>query len=61
LCIFAMDNICETALLTRGTFPFLVFAILTTSLAVNRQRVLNTTRTADSQPLMWEWGLPLSR
>lgn len=40
LCIFALDSICESALLTRGTFPFLVFAILSTSLAVNRRRVV---------------------
>src|SRR5262249_29793545 len=30
LCIFAADNISESALLTRGTFPFLVFAVLVT-------------------------------
>ena len=41
LCIFAADNICESALLTRGTFPFLVFAIVTTSLGLSHRRAVS--------------------
>jgi exopolysaccharide production protein ExoQ len=59
LCLFAADNISESALLTRGTFPFLVFAILTTSLAMNHKRIVTAARTADSQPLMWEAASPV--
>lgn len=59
LCIFAADNICESALLTRGTFPFLVFAILATTLAVNHKRVVTPARTADNQPFMREWTPPV--
>jgi exopolysaccharide production protein ExoQ len=60
LCIFAADNICETALLTRGTFPFLVFAIVTTSLALNHKRAVTAARTADPQePFMWELNPPV--
>jgi len=54
LCIFAADNICESALLTRGTFPFLVFAIVTTSLALSHKRAVTAAQTADPQPFMWE-------
>jgi O-antigen ligase len=54
LCIFAADNICESALLTRGTFPFLVFAIVTTSLALSHKRAVAAAQTADPQPFMWE-------
>jgi exopolysaccharide production protein ExoQ len=54
LCIFAADNICESALLTRGTFPFLVFAILTTSLALNHKHATVNARTADHAPFTWE-------
>jgi O-antigen ligase len=54
LCIFAADNICESALLTRGTFPFLVFAIISTSVAMNRKRVMTLARTAENRPLSWE-------
>lgn len=59
LCIFAADNICESALLTRGTFPFLVFAILATSLAMNHQRLRVPAQTAQSRPFMWEASPPV--
>jgi len=59
LCIFAADNICESALLTRGTFPFMVFAILTTSLWMNHKSLLTAARTADPKPFMWEWNSPV--
>ena len=36
---FCRGHMCESALLTRGTFPFLVFAIVTTSLALNHKRL----------------------
>jgi len=49
LCIFAADNMCESALLTRGTFPFLVFAILTTSLSMNHKRIVTPARIPDHQ------------
>jgi O-antigen ligase len=58
LCIFAADNMCESALLTRGTFPFLVFAILTTSLAMNRKRIVAPARIPDNQRLAGEWISP---
>lgn len=54
LCIFAADNICESALLTRGTFSFLAFAILATSLAINRKNLTSPKRTAESAPFTWE-------
>jgi len=41
-------------LLTRGTFPFLVFAIVTTSLALSHKRAVTAAPTADPQPFMWE-------
>jgi O-antigen ligase len=59
LCIFAADNVCESALLTRGTFPFLVFAIITTSLALNHKRAVTAARTATPQPFMWELNPPV--
>jgi O-antigen ligase len=59
LCIFAADNLCESALLTRGTFPFLVFAILTTSLWMNHKHVVTAARRADHQPFVWEWSPPV--
>jgi hypothetical protein len=59
LCIFAADNICESALLTRGTFPFLVFAIVTTSLALGHKRAVTAAQTADPQPFMWELHPPV--
>ena len=55
LCIFASDNMCESALLTRGTFPFLVFAILTTSLSMNHKRVVTPAPIPDNQRLAGEW------
>jgi exopolysaccharide production protein ExoQ len=57
-CIFAADNLCETALLPRGTFPFLLFAILTTSLSMDHKHVLRAARMADHQPFIWEWIPP---
>jgi exopolysaccharide production protein ExoQ len=39
LCFFALHNMAESTLLTTGTFPFLAFAMVTVSLAVNRRRV----------------------
>jgi exopolysaccharide production protein ExoQ len=54
LCIFAAENMCESALLTRGTFPFLVFAIVITSLAVNGSYMLTLGRTADNQRFVYE-------
>jgi exopolysaccharide production protein ExoQ len=59
LCIFAVDNICESGLLTRGTFPFLVFAILTTSLAMNYKGIVTSTRRAESRPFLWEATAPV--
>lgn len=59
LCFFVMHNICESALLTRGTFPFLVFAILTTSLAVNHEPVVTPAGMADNQRFMREWAAPV--
>jgi exopolysaccharide production protein ExoQ len=53
LCIFAADNICESALLTRGTFPFLVFAILATSLALSHKHALTAARTVEHEPAWW--------
>jgi O-antigen ligase len=61
LCMFAVHSISESTLLTTGTFPFLVFAIMTTSLAVNKKRVMAPARTADHQPFMREWAPPVSR
>jgi exopolysaccharide production protein ExoQ len=58
LCIFAADNMCESALLTRGTFPFLVFAILTTSLSINHKRIVTPARIPDHQRLAEEWISP---
>jgi O-antigen ligase len=55
LCIFAADNVCESALLTRGTFPFLVFTVLTTSLAMNQRRVETSAPKVDNHPVTWEW------
>jgi exopolysaccharide production protein ExoQ len=59
LCIFAADNICESALLTRGTFPFLVFAILTTSLALSHKRAVIAARTAAREPFVRELNPPV--
>ena len=59
LCIFAADNICESALLTRGTFPFLVFAILTTSLWMNHKSLETAARTVDHKRFMPEWNAPM--
>jgi len=58
LCSFAADNMCESALLTMGTFPFLVFAILTTSLSMNHKRLVTPARIPDHQRLAGEWISP---
>jgi len=58
LCIFAADNICESALLTRGTFPFLVFAILATSLALSHKPAMTAAQTAEHQPVWWALNAP---
>ena len=54
LCIFAADNISESALFTRGTFSFLVFAILATSLALHHKRLVTAALAVESQPFMLE-------
>jgi exopolysaccharide production protein ExoQ len=59
LCIFAADNMCESALLTRGTFPFLVFAIVTTSLALSHKRAVIAARTAAREPFVRELNPPV--
>lgn len=59
LFIFAADNICESALLTRGTFPFLVFAILATSLALEYRHATTAVRTTDHQRFMPELNSPV--
>jgi len=58
LCIFAADNICESALLTRGTFPFLVFAILATSLSLAYVKSTTAARAAADQRFMQELNSP---
>ena len=58
LCIFAADNISESALLTRGTFPFLVFAILTTSLSMQHKHAVTTAQTIDDRSFLWGWNSP---
>jgi O-antigen ligase len=60
-CMFAVYNICESTLLTTGTFPFLVFAILATSVAVNQKRELASARTVGNQPFIEESLLLRSR
>jgi exopolysaccharide production protein ExoQ len=59
---FTLHNVIESTLLTSGTFPFLVFAMITTSLAVSERRAIITSRNPESQPVMMrEWKLrPLS-
>lgn len=58
LFIFAADNVCEGALLTRGTFPFLVFAILTTSLWIHHRNALTHPRRAGYPRVMSELNSP---
>jgi exopolysaccharide production protein ExoQ len=60
MCILAMDNISESALLTKSTFPFLVFAILTTSLAMNHKRFVTSEQAAANHRFMWEAAPPLT-
>jgi len=36
LCLFALNSICESELLARGNLPFIVFATITTSLALSK-------------------------
>jgi O-antigen ligase len=60
-CMFAVYNICESTLLTTGTFPFLVFAILATSLAVNHKGEAASARIVNNQPFTGESFLPRSR
>jgi exopolysaccharide production protein ExoQ len=60
LCIFAVDNVCESALLTTGTFPFLVFAIISTSLAMSYTRAVTAARTAENQTFTWGWDSHVS-
>lgn len=58
LFIFAADNVCEGALLTRGTFPFLVFAILTTSLWIHHRNALTHPRKAAYPRVISELNSP---
>ena len=58
-CMFTVYNVCESTLLTTGTFPFLVFAILTTSLAVNHKRELAAARMVNNQPFTWDLTPPV--
>ena len=62
LCFYALHNLSESTLLTRGTFPFLLFTMITTSLAVNRRRAaavaLSDREQPDAQwhPWLTEWN-----
>ncbi len=49
LCIFLVQNMSESTLLTRGTFPLLVFVMITTSLALNGSRAEIANVTPDIQ------------
>lgn len=53
LCFFALHNITESSLLTRPlTVSFLMFAAITTSLAVNRWRIATASPDSEQQQ-MW--------
>ena len=54
LCFFLIHNVCESTL-TGGSFPFLVFTVLATSLAVHHQDAVIATRVTDRRPLVQEW------
>jgi hypothetical protein len=54
-----LHNVCESGLLSPGNFPFLVFAMLTTSLGVNCRRAVTTAPASQTQPLWYEDGLEL--
>ena len=56
LCFFALHGIFESTLLTTGSFSFLVFVILTTSLAVNHRRTIAAISPTESQPMIGEWA-----
>ena len=59
LCFFALHSVSESTLLTSGSFPFLLFAILTTSLAVSRKYTVTCGRTINNQPFTWGYGPPV--
>jgi len=50
---FAVHNICESTLMARGTFSFLVFAMIATSLAVNRYRAASVSQAAEIQEVQF--------
>ena len=55
LCFFALHNITESSLLTRPlTVSFLMFAAITTSLAVNRWRIATASPDSEQQELWCE-------
>jgi exopolysaccharide production protein ExoQ len=49
LCFFALHNTCESSLLSTRSLGYLMFAAITTSLALNRHCAAITTQTADTQ------------
>jgi O-antigen ligase len=55
LCFFLIHNVCESTL-TGGSFPFLVFTVLATSLAVDHQAAVAATRVTDCGPAVQEWA-----
>jgi len=56
LCFFTLHNVGESTLLTTGTFPTLLFAVIATSLAVNRHSDVTSIHTTDGVPLVREWA-----
>lgn len=52
LCFFVLHNVCESELLTPGTFPFLVFAMIITSLEVNWRRAVTLTYDTERPSIM---------
>jgi O-antigen ligase len=59
LCFFALHSVTESTLLTSGSFSFLLFAILTTSLAVSHKYTVTCGRTINNQPFTWRYGPPV--
>jgi exopolysaccharide production protein ExoQ len=57
LCFFAIHNVGESTLLTTGTFPFLIFSVLATSLAVKKRPDVTVIRTAGDLQADTEWTL----
>jgi O-antigen ligase len=55
LCFFALHNLFESSLLASDSLSLLLFAMITTSVAVHSRQYSGATQNSDTQQLVEEW------